>query len=216
MNGILDLIQSAKRPERTVELCLRGDLTAEYEELERQLVDARSNDSRAFTGGEARAVAAKMDALREQMRTSTVVFRLRSLERMRPLSLLAEHQPRDGNDNDKRLGYNTETYYPAMIRECCYAVERAGEELGADQLSDEDWSALFDALSHKQFDRLFSAAWVLNDDDVSVPSSALASLISQASGESSKQPEPGESRRSGSAGGNRRKSPKSSATKKAG
>jgi len=214
--GILDLIREARQPERTVELCLRGDLTASYEALQRELVDARDRDSQSFAGGDAREVAARMDGLREQMQDATVVFRMRSMSRMRPLGLLAEHPPREGNDKDRALGYNQDTYYVAMIRETCYAVERGGEELGADQLSNEDWSALFDALSHKQFDQLFSAAWMLNNDDVSVPTSALASLISQASGGSSTPPEPGESRRNGSKGGSRRGSPKSSATTKAG
>ena len=61
-------------------------------------------------------------------------------------------------------------------------------------------------------DVLFGSAWKVDQNDVTVPSSALASLIYQATGESSKMHGPGTSPPNGSKGGNRRGSRKSNMT----
>jgi hypothetical protein len=125
--------------------------------------------------------------------------------------LLVQHQPRSDNAVDKMLGYNPETYYRAVIRECCYELV-SGDETAEPPDDDVWWSSLFDNLNAKQFDKLFSAAWLLDGADA-VPSSALDSSTSQPADESSKQPEPGESPRSGSTAGSRRKSRPTSTTK---
>lgn len=231
MSGILDLIRDARRPERTVPLCLRGDLVARFEDLERELRQANAAEKADDTfggSGSAARIAAEMSALREQMKAAEVVFRHRALGPIRSASLLTEHPPRLDEvhaDRDRRLGYNPDSLYLAVVRETCYAIDRDGErlqlrdeetndDLGA--MTDEQWSALIGAVSSQQFDRLFGAAWTLDHNDVEVPTSPLASLISQRSGESSSQPSAGESRRGGSRGGSRSGSRSTSTTAKAG
>lgn len=221
MSGdVLSLIRGAKPPERSYEVSLRGDLQHEYDELERRLseVDARE----AFAGsGEARKIAKRMEEIAAQIKSSRVTLRLRALGSMRSAALVAAHPPREGDEADKGVGYNRDTFYAARIRACCYAIKpRDGDELvlrdddGDDLgvMSDEDW-AFLDRLSHAQFDGLIETAIALDHSDPVVPTSPLASLISQRGGESSKQRDAGGSAPAASKGGSRGRSRKSSTTK---
>lgn len=216
MSGLLDLIREAKRPERTVQLCLRGDLVGEFEALERHLREATTKPDDSFGGsGESRRIATRMEELREAMRAASVTFRLRSLGAMRSAAIIAEHAPRKDNDQDKRLGYNPETLYPALIRECAYAIERGDDTLDPAELGDDGWEQLLGALSSQQFDSLFGAAWILDHNDIEVPTSPLAFLISQRNGESSKQHGAGEPSPPTSQDGAGGRSRRTSTTKKA-
>ena len=216
MTGLLDLIREAKRPERTVELCLRGDLVGEFEALERRLKEANARRSESFDGSSGTSeIAGRMELLQAEMRAASATFRLRALGPMRSASLLADHPPRKDGDRDKRLGYNPDTFYPALIRECTYSIERGEETVDPADLGDEGWAQLFEALSSQQFDRLFGAAWVLDHDDVEVPTSPLALLISQRTGEGSKRHGAGESVSGSSSGAPAGRSRSTSTTKRA-
>ena len=150
-----------------------------------------------------------------------IEFKLRAMGHVRQAVLIASHPPRADNVVDRVLGYNPETYYRATIRECCYAVASGDETVtlrgndGKTTVDDGWWNQLFDNLNAKQFDKLFTAAWLLDGEDA-VPSSALDSATSQPDGESLKQPDLGASPRSGSAAGNRSKSRRTSTTKQGG
>lgn len=215
MTGLLETIRAAKAPERTVELCLRGDLVGEYENLDRRLKEVSLEQDDSFGGtGETTRIIARMDELRAEMQAASVTFWMRALGSFPSAALIAAH-PAGEDDQSKRLGYDPKTYYPALVRACCYAIERGEESVDPGEMSDEEWAALFAALSNQQFDTLFGAAWLLDHGDVEVPTSPLASLISQRRDESSKRHGAGESRRGGSQGGSRGGKRSTSTTKQA-
>lgn len=174
------LLAAARLPERTVPICLRGDLTAEFEELERQLEDAQRNphaslEDVAGTAG----IAERMEELREDMIAHTYQFRLRAMTRPRWRTFIAEHPPRkdeesgEVDERDRYVGVNTDTFYPALVR----------ASVVDPQLDDAEWSLLLDqALTDRQFDTLSSAAWGLNRRDVDVPFSLAASRMTRSSG----------------------------------
>lgn len=201
-----DLIQQAQRPETTVPLCLRGDLVAEWERRERELRDRRNAPNRTLAGNDVTELAKEVAALEDQMRESTVEFRLRAVHRREWMQLLADHPPREGNQFDKGLGLNSETFYDALVTKCLVEPELSAEEL----------AAVLDVLTAAQFDRLTASAWALNSGDVSVPFSQTASLIITTSEETSRRPSDSGSPTSGSAGGSRKKSSRTSTTKQAG
>jgi hypothetical protein len=216
MTGLLDIIREAKRPERSVELCLRGDLVGEFEALDRQLREGLQSRDDSFGGsGNGRKVADRMEELRAEMRGSSVIFHLRAIGSARSTDLIAGHPPRPDEDRDKTLGYNPVAYYPALVRECCDRLERGDETVPAAEMSDADWDYLFDALSQQQYDALVNAAWALDHDSIEVPTSPLALLISQRKDESSKQHGAGESRPESSRAGSKSRSRRTSTTKKA-
>lgn len=153
MSTLHDLIADAKPPARTVEVCLRGDLTADLERATRALALATANEA------DTTEAMAQIAALRKQMAAATVEVTLTAMPRGDWLSLIAGHPPRDGNDTDQRVGFNTETFYDAAIRRSWAAPEA----------TDDDLTGLLGALNDRQFNDLADAAWSVNAGGVSVP-----------------------------------------------
>jgi hypothetical protein len=167
------LLSQARRPERTVPLCLRGDLQAEVEDLERQLRQAElAVADKLSDGAEAHTLAERIEAIREEMKDSTVVFRLRALPRKAYSDLVSAH-PADGDDEvDQAFGFGASTFFPALIQ--ASAVEP--------ELEPEQWDSLLDdTLTSRQFDELVDAVLALNRRPVDVPFSHAASRILQQS-----------------------------------
>lgn len=177
LKNFKEMLGTAQLPEKTVPICLRGDLVAEFEETERalELEQAKSTVS-LDGGGQVGFLAEKIETLRDQMREDTYTFRLRALPKRQWRSLVSEHPPRptdDGgiDDRDRFLGVNSDTFFDAMIRACVIDPE----------LDDETWNELNEKLTDKQYDSLADTAWSLNRSDIDVPFSRAASLISRTS-----------------------------------
>lgn len=168
---VKQLIASARRPERSVPVCLHPDLTAQMQRLERELQSAereRSASDSLASGTRSRELAEQMVRLREEMLAHTMDFILRALPRRKFTALIAEHPPRDGVERDASLGVNEESFFEVLVRGCLVAPE----------LDDEDWQRLLDEVfSDGQWEALTNAAWGVNRRDVDVPFSPLASRI---------------------------------------
>lgn len=174
-------IAAAKLPERSVDLCLRGDLVAQLQELQRELVDAQREDEGSFDGGAALPVAQQIQALREEMLEYSVVFKLHALPRRKWTAMVAAHPPREDNEPDRVMGLNQETFFDALVKAC--VVDPV--------LDAADWADLDDRLSDGQWQALVNAAWAVNARDVDVPFSRAASRILANSEAESKPPAPG-------------------------
>jgi hypothetical protein len=167
------LLADAKLPERTVVICLRGDLVADHEAAERELEQAERQALNSLAGTGAGPIIERIEALETEMREHSYEFRLRALPRPAWLKLCTEHPPRRDEesgeivDADRRLGVNAETFYTAIIRAC----------LIDPVLTDEQWQQLDGSLTDRQFDELSGAAWALNRGAVDVPFSRAASLM---------------------------------------
>jgi len=161
--------EEARLPEETVPICLRGDLVAEFERLERELDQAERKASTSLAGNGARAVAERMERLREQMAEGTVTFVLRAMPGEDWYALCAAHEPRRGEGGDvderDRLGVNVDTFWPDLLKRS--VVDPV--------LDDDDWAALLGKLTAKQRKNLSTAAWNLNQEDVDIPFSFAAS-----------------------------------------
>jgi hypothetical protein len=160
--------KAAKLPERSVQLCLRGDLVAQHEDLERRLEDLQRSPGDSLAGSGAGAIADRVQALEVEMRDSTVTFTFRAMPRPKWRQLVAEHPPREGKDLDGQLGYNPDSFYPVIIRACVVEPDA----------TDEEWTELLDErLSDNQFAQLAAAAFAVNEGDVNVPFSSVASSV---------------------------------------
>lgn len=177
MPDLSALLDQAALPEKTVEICLRGDLVAEVEDLERQLRDLRTNTQTMADRGEARRLAEKIEAVRGDMQAASVVFLLRGLNRHGWRTLMAAHPPRDGEQADQTVGYNIDEFWPALVRACIVTPE----------IDDAQWQQLDEVLSSAQFDQLADAAMAVCRRKVDVPFS-FASSATLAPDETSKQP----------------------------
>ena len=160
MSSIKDKIKAARLPERTVEICLRGDLVAEHEQAERDLEQAQRTATSSLAGNGSAAIAERLEALEAEMRESVEVFILRALpQRPNPRDgrptwreLLDRHPPRRGDDGeiveaDKGMMIDTSTFYEDLIRLSVVSPE----------LDDEDWSDLVGVLTNAPYGELSTA-----------------------------------------------------------
>lgn len=194
MPDIDALLDQARKPERTVRVCLRGDLVADIEEKERQIAESMTSDRVA---GPRAALGDEIDALREQMEAASVTLRLRALNRRAWADLEAKHPPRKDDAGelhrlDAVVGFNNDALF----------AEAIPQSLVDPELTPAQLDRLLDAITNQQYDEIVTCVYILNCQRITVPFSALASASRDSSGETSKQPEPGVSPGDGSTGGN--------------
>ncbi|WP_326646687.1 hypothetical protein OG884_18845 [Streptosporangium sp. NBC_01755] len=168
-SAIADIIGSIKRPEKTVPICLAGDLQAEFESLERDLAIAREKpaDAGTLAGGSdpmATAIAQQIQELRAKMREHTAVFRFQGLSSKVYSDLVAQHPPKE---ESKRGDVDWDSFSVALVATCAVEPKMSVEEAGQ----------LADALTQAQWDALFTAAFEVNKADIDVPFSFAASAV---------------------------------------
>lgn len=200
MTDFASKMAGARPAERTVDICLRADLVAQLEDLERQAEQAGRNRKAASKedAGPA-AIVAQIEALQDEMRESTEVFRLVALSPRQYRKLRAEHPPRrndagEADDGDLRIGFNRDTFPHALIEASTTSPELTGEqwlellghsETAAAALEAEgrDAEIVDSKLTYSQFMDLANTAWKLNEGDVDVPFSRAVLLMSRSSGD---------------------------------
>jgi hypothetical protein len=179
MSNYRERLKQARLPERTVDVCLRGDLLAEWEALDRRL-RRQTEDTDSMEGPDNSALIERVRELEAEMSEHTDTFRLRAMPKFKFRKLVADHPPRlDEAENPVRedavLGVNRDTMLPALIRASVVEPE----------LDEEDWKALLDEdegiLTDRQFGDLADTAWFLNRGEVDVPFSHAASLARRTS-----------------------------------
>lgn len=175
--SIDEILAVTKRPEDVEEVCLRGDLVAEYERLERQL---RTASKTAVSLGEpspARVIAGQMEALRAQMVEFTEPFWFRALP-PRGWSDLSAQEPDSVTDE-------TTPEQKKVLRDAwhAWACEIIAASCYEPQMTVEQATALADSLSNGQLVRLFNKAYMVNAGRTSVPFSDAAFELLQDSGQ---------------------------------
>lgn len=181
--NIDEVISRAKLPEKTVSLCLRGDLQAEWEDLERQLKAEQENTADESLGGnpKVRELADRMAALGKEMAESEVVFRFRGLGAKVYSDLMLKHKAEEGVETPDGVDWNT---WPTALIAAC-ATDPVMTLKQAEELAE--------TVSNRQWDDLYMAAIATNRDAISVPFSYAASAIRASTGPNSKPPAPGAS-----------------------
>lgn len=173
LKNFTEMLAEAKLPERTVEICLRADLVAEHEEVDRELEQAQKTPGDSLAGNGSGALIERLDALEAEMRGSSYTFVLRAVKRPEWRALINGHPPRKGDDGepnkaDVQWGFNLETFYPAIVRACLVDPE----------LTDEQFTELVDEkLTDSQFSELATAAFRLNAGAIDIPFSLAASRM---------------------------------------
>jgi hypothetical protein len=217
------LMKQAKPAERAVPICMRGDLVAELEELERRADEARKSSSKE--GGGIVEVVEQIEGLQAEMRDSTYVFHLRALPPRRYRALQAKYPPRRDDDGkvdelDVKRGFSMEMI-PELIRVSTFDPELTEDEwrelLGDTEAEAARREAAGEPvedgkLTEAQCWQLGNAAHGLNEGEISVPFSPAVLLKSQSSSGGSKPPTGSASPDRSSTAGNRRKPPTTSET----
>lgn len=177
------MMAEAKLPEDVVPTCLRGDLKAEHEQLNAELVRLEEDAVDSLAGNGGAELAEQIRALEAEMRENTYPIRLRALPKPEFRAFVAEYPPRFDDDGkpigmDGAFEINTEEGFEPLVRRSIVDPE----------LDDADFADLMRKLTDSQFDVLAATAWRLNKGEISVPFSRAASRLNRLSGDESKPP----------------------------
>ncbi|GAB3376213.1 hypothetical protein [Amycolatopsis echigonensis] len=190
------LLAAAKLPEETVPLCLRPDLRRRFEELDGELLLAKTERTTMAPTDREHQLAAEIKELEAEIAEHSLQVRMRGLKHGPWVELMAAHPPRADNAADANMGVNVESFVPALIR----------AEMVEPEMSDAQFEKLLDVITDRQYNELANAAWMLGREYRDAPVfSRAASLVIPDSGETSRQPSDSGSRPAGS----RAKKPKS-------
>jgi hypothetical protein len=196
MDDLEEWLSQGSRPEATVDICLVGDLSARHQAVAEELLQVASDPNRSIEDTRLTELGAELDRLAAEMAGHTRTFRLHALPvNATPsyLDLQVANPPRDGDEVDQRVGYNRDTFLPALVKACTSDPE----------LSDEQWDVLLGKLSSRQWDELWVTAQQLNRQDYQAPKSLGISAPMPPSGAKSRRRGPSASRSNGSEAGSR-------------
>ncbi|GIF14782.1 hypothetical protein [Actinoplanes teichomyceticus] len=177
MTTFAEKLKRARRPRRTVEICLAGDLVDEFERLGKKLLEAQQKQTASASiedSGEVVEIAEQMEALRPQIRELTEPFVIEAISGTKYRTLKQKYPPHEGEDGqiidqDKALNVHVDDFAEPLIRAC----------LVEPQFSDELWAETLEAITDGQWDELFHAAILVNEGRLTVPFSPVASAIVQ-------------------------------------
>jgi hypothetical protein len=173
---VRELLQQAKRAETVLQLCLRGDVQAEIDELELQLKNLKGDILPSLGDSpEAKPIAEQIQALVDEAQAATISVRLRALPRRQWQELVVKY-PAKSED----YLYDADSLLGEAIPACWVSPE----------LDSDTLEKVLDELSQGQYDELAQAVTALNRGEGRVPFSALASAVLRNSSEKSKPPTP--------------------------
>lgn len=162
-----DDVLAQVRPKRTtVRVCLRGDLLAQHEQLERELAEARRVDLTENSHDTAPAVARKVADLEQQITDAEIAFTFSAIGQKNWTDLLVRHRPTE-EDRADRYEFNPRTFPQAAI--AASATEP--------KMTVEQANQLFEVLNFGQWQSLWSACLAVNVEGTDVPFSAAASAV---------------------------------------
>ncbi|MFJ8154808.1 hypothetical protein [Streptomyces sp. NPDC094468] len=164
MPKITDILKQAKPRERTVMVCIRGDLAGEAEGLAEQLTKVNEDWEPSDLTEEhpARAIAAQLKAARDAAREAEVPFKLRYIGDRAYSDMLAAHP----SEKDDEL-FDSVTFPRALIAASCVDPE----------MTEEQVIELFEVINEGEIKKLFDAAWEVHNSSDIVPFSLAASAL---------------------------------------
>lgn len=175
---------SVKRPEGIVELCTDLALRGEWEAASDRLTQVQKNESDQRLGNAAVVEAARgVQELERRMAASTLLFRMRSMNRKQWQELGAEHPPREGNPQDAALGVNVATFFDAAAKLSIVSVNDKATEAVVEFDAAAEWDELTEQLTDGQWQAFADEILRLNRSVVDAPFSRTASLLTRPSEE---------------------------------
>ncbi|NUS29819.1 MAG: hypothetical protein HOV92_37150 [Streptomyces sp.] len=167
--SIKDILAQAKPRERTVTVCIRGDLAGEVERLNEEIrkVSEDWEPSDLTEEHPGRALSAQLKAARDKAREAEEPFTFRYIGDKAYSDLLAAHPGED----DGQLFHPT-TFPRALIVAACVDPVMTTEQA----------AELFEVLNQGEIDKLANAAWDVHTSADIVPFSLAASALLAALG----------------------------------
>lgn len=160
-------------PETRTVWLWQGDDLARIEELHEAFLSAVNQNLPRSLGelDPAEAAAKAHDDFVTEAKGRAVRAVMTAIGRKKLQALLDANPPRPGNVRDDALGFNEETLADDLVPVCLVEPALSGDAL----------EAFLDSLSHKNYQRLYSAAAAVNLLDTADPKADLGSRLGQTS-----------------------------------
>jgi len=163
-NSIEDILAKARPREKTVMVCIRGDLAGEAERLQDKLSrvseDWEPTDLSEVHPG--RAIAEQLKVVHAQVREAEEPFVLRYIGDRAYSDLMAAHPSQDANE-----GFDSEAFPRALVAASCVQPV----------MTEEQVAALFEVINEGEIKKLFDAAWDVHNSSDVIPFSLAASAL---------------------------------------
>ncbi|MCX4886039.1 hypothetical protein [Streptomyces sp. NBC_00847] len=161
---IQDILKQARPRERTVNVCIRGDLAGEVERLNEEISKVAEDWEPSDLTDEhpGRALSAQLKAARDEARESEAPFTLRYIGDRAYSDLLAAHP----SENDNEL-FDSVTFGRALIAASCVDPVMTEDEV----------IELFEVINEGEIKKLFDAAWDVHNAADVIPFSLAASAL---------------------------------------
>lgn len=169
MPNIEDILKRAKPREKSVWICVAGDLLSEVDRLERELREVGegwSPDSLASSDPREK-IAKRIKTVREAMKKAEVEFKFRAIGDRAWSDLVAAHPPKKQGAGGQTMAWDPETFPRALVS--ASAVDPV--------MTPEQLDALFELLNEGQRTEMFECAYAVNTEATSIPFSVTASGI---------------------------------------
>lgn len=157
-------------PTRTFDVNLASDLDTRYHEAGQAetaaalLLTHASDDTRDDATSRFDEAREKRRALEDEIAASARTVTVTRLPPQQYARLLAEHAPRDGDEYDRRMGFNTDTFEaPVMGPSVTSVVDVHGTETG------ETWETIGPALGFASWQEVVVGTIGLNNARDAVP-----------------------------------------------
>lgn len=173
------------KPRITHVVLFQGDDFARIQDIRRDAAEALQTTPVRRVGDGLSDVdlkAAEHDAIVEEASERAITVTLQAMGRTQWRDLVLAHPARDGEKGDEELGFNVDELGDVLVAE---SLTKPLSDPKFDSVAQAD--AWLDELSHADFQRLYSAAYVLNTD-AHVPKAGLASRLARIGDETSRSP----------------------------
>jgi hypothetical protein len=157
-------LDGAELSQRTVEVCLRGDLYTKIEELDLELKTLIDDNADRAVDPDAIRKAREIEAVRAEMRRYIVKVVIEAMPQPDFTRLEAEHPPRPDNPADLAADCNLSTMTPLMLR----------ASILSPTMTDVRWEKFRAKINDGQYKELGAMAWAVNRRAVTVPFSRTA------------------------------------------
>jgi hypothetical protein len=163
-NTFADILAKAKPREKTVPVCLRGDLAGEAERLQDELsrVSEEWEPDDLTSVHPARAIAEQLKATLAEVREAEEPFLLRYIGDRAYSDLIAAHP----GQNEQEL-FDNVTFPRALVAASCVQPE----------MTEDQVVELFEVINEGEIKKLFDAAWDVHNASDVIPFSLAASAL---------------------------------------
>jgi hypothetical protein len=174
----IEKVLASVRPKTSsVRVCLRGDLLAQYEELERELSEAIRLDMTENRHAEAPVVAAKVAKLQEKIKAAEVEFTFTAIGQQAWTDLVVQY-PATERDREMGLDFDASTFPIAAVAKTCTSPAMTLAQA----------TTLYERLNGGQWGELWQACLRANVAGADIPFSLAASAILRGSETKSEPP----------------------------